>query len=198
MQSAIGRFIKAPSAEGLDKTRQAWRDAREFYGQTEDFRFYGGPIDDENGPEGQINAWPLDEAYVDYVEGKPTAGLVNNTQVKITKAALIDANERGGEENISAGWHAVEFLLWGQDLSATGPCNRSYEYYVTAKKVQAARSGHSFDDIQLELGVATQCGQCESCARDLWAECHPGQTIAHLKLDAVQVCLHTPTATAQG
>ncbi|MEZ5702760.1 MAG: imelysin family protein [Burkholderiaceae bacterium] len=139
MQAAIAEFTKAPSAEGLDKARKAWLNAREFYGQTEAFRFYGGPIDDENGPEGQINAWPLDEAYVDYVEGKPDAGMVNDPKVKITKAALIKANERGGEENISAGWHAIEFLLWGQDLSETGPGNRSFEDYVAGKGKNAER-----------------------------------------------------------
>ena len=139
MQTTIAAFLKAPSAEGLDKARKAWLDAREFYGQTEAFRFYGGPIDDENGPEGQINAWPLDEAYVDYVEGKPEAGMVNNPKVKITKAALIEANEQGGEENISAGWHAIEFLLWGQDQSETGPGNRSFEDYVAGKGKNAER-----------------------------------------------------------
>lgn len=139
MQTTIAAFVKTPTAEGLDQARQAWRDAREFYGQTEAFRFYGGPIDDDKGPEGQINAWPLDEAYVDYVEGKPKAGMVNNTKVKITKAALIKANERGGEENISAGWHAIEFLLWGQDLSETGPGNRSFEDYVAGKGQNAGR-----------------------------------------------------------
>jgi putative iron-regulated protein len=139
MQTAIAAFVKAPSEDGLKQARQAWRDAREFYGQTEAFRFYGGPIDDKNGPEGQINAWPLDEAYVDYVEGKPKAGLVNNTKVKITKAALVKANERGGEENISAGWHAIEFLLWGQDLSETGPGHRSFEDYVAGKGANAER-----------------------------------------------------------
>ena len=139
MQAAIAAFVAAPSADGLDKARKAWLGAREFYGQTEAFRFYGGPIDDDKGPEGQINAWPLDEAYVDYVTGKPKAGLVNNTKLKITKAALIKANERGGEENISAGWHAVEFLLWGQDLSDTGPGNRPFEDYVKGKGENAER-----------------------------------------------------------
>ncbi|WP_247597047.1 imelysin family protein [Hydrogenophaga sp. PAMC20947] len=139
LQAAIAVFVKSPSEDGLKQARQAWRDAREFYGQTEAFRFYGGPIDDKNGPEGQINAWPLDEAYVDYVEGKPKAGLVNNLKIKITKAALIKANERGGEENISAGWHAIEFLLWGQDLSETGPGNRSFEDYVAGKGANAER-----------------------------------------------------------
>ncbi|MBX3611882.1 MAG: (2Fe-2S)-binding protein [Hydrogenophaga sp.] len=46
---------------------------------------------------------------------------------------------------------------------------------------QCARSGMAFDDIQLELGVATQCGQCEGCARDIVAECAPGQSVAHLQ-----------------
>ena len=40
----------------------------------------------------------------------------------------------------------------------------------------------AFDDIQLELGVATQCGQCESCARTLWSECTPHQSVVHLQL----------------
>jgi putative iron-regulated protein len=139
LQAAIAEFTKAPSADGLGKARKAWLDAREFYGQTEAFRFYGGPIDDDKGPEGQINAWPLDEAYVDYVTGKPKAGMVNNAKFKITKAALAKANERGGEENISAGWHAVEFLLWGQDQSETGPGNRSFEDYVVGKGQNAER-----------------------------------------------------------
>lgn len=46
---------------------------------------------------------------------------------------------------------------------------------------RAARAGAAFDDIQLELGVATQCGKCEGCARALWSECHSGgPKIAHL------------------
>jgi putative iron-regulated protein len=139
MQAAIAAFVAAPSADGLNKARKAWLDAREFYGQTEAFRFYGGPIDDDKGPEGQINAWPLDEAYVDYVEGKPNAGLINDTKFKITKANLTEVNERGGEENIAAGWHAIEFLLWGQDLSETGAGERSFEDYVDGKKPNADR-----------------------------------------------------------
>lgn len=139
LQASIHDFTQAPSAEGLTKARQAWLAAREFYDQTEAFRFYGGPIDNDNGPEGRLNAWPLDEAYVDYVEGKPKAGLVNNPKFKISAANLKKFNERGGEENISAGWHAIEFLLWGQDRSETGPGNRSFEDYVDGKTANADR-----------------------------------------------------------
>jgi len=139
LRAAITAFVAAPSASGLEAARKAWLDAREFYGQTEAFRFYGGPIDDDKGPEGQLNAWPLDEAYVDYVVGKPGAGLINNPKFKITKANLAKFNERGGEENISSGWHAIEFLLWGQDLNETGPGNRSFEDYVDGKTPNADR-----------------------------------------------------------
>ena len=139
MQTAIADFVKAPSAAGLAEARTRWLAAREFYGQTEAFRFYGGPVDDDNGPEGRMNAWPMDEAYVDAVEGKPESGLINNPKFKITKANLSKFNERGGEENISTGWHAIEFLLWGQDRSETGPGDRQFTDFVDGKAPHADR-----------------------------------------------------------
>lgn len=139
MQKTIQAFVAAPSQAGLDAARKAWLDAREFYGQTEAFRFYGGPIDDDEGPEGRINAWPMDESYVDYVEGAPDGGIVNDRKVAITKKRLADLNERDGEENVATGWHAIEFLLWGQDLSDTGPGERSFEDYVDGKRPNADR-----------------------------------------------------------
>lgn len=139
LNTAIAVLNAAPSADGLTQARKAWLEAREFYGQTEAFRFYAGPIDDKNGPEGRINAWPMDEAYVDYVVGKPTSGIINNPKVKITAKALSALNERDGEENIATGWHAIEFLLWGQDLSETGPGDRSFEDFVDGKTPNANR-----------------------------------------------------------
>jgi putative iron-regulated protein len=139
LQKAIDAFLAQPSEATLFRAREAWIGAREWYVPTEAFRFYGGPIDDANGPEGRINAWPMDEAYIDSVKGKPNAGIVNNKKQAITKAALSKLNEQGGEENIATGWHAIEFLLWGQDLSDTGPGNRSYEDYVQGKGRAADR-----------------------------------------------------------
>lgn len=139
MQRAIAAFVKSPSADALAAARKAWLEAREFYGQTEAFRFYGGPIDDGNGPEGRINAWPMDESFVDGIQGKPNTGLINNRKFTISKSSLARQNERGGEENIATGWHAIEFLLWGQDLSETGPGNRSFEDFVDGKAPNADR-----------------------------------------------------------
>lgn len=139
MQQAIAAFTAKPSADTLNAARSAWRAAREFYGQTEAFRFYAGPIDDDEGPEGRINAWPMDEAYVDYVDGQPNAGIINDRKQALSKKALMELNERGGEENIATGWHAIEFLLWGQDLSDTGAGDRSHEDFVNGKRPNADR-----------------------------------------------------------
>ncbi len=139
MQRAVQAFVAAPSVDTLAAARKAWLAAREWYGQTEAYRFYSGPIDDAKGPEGDLNSWPLDEAYIDYVKGKPNSGLINNRKAVISKAALAKANTRGGEENVSVGWHAIEFLLWGQDFRADGPGDRSFEDFIDGKAANADR-----------------------------------------------------------
>jgi putative iron-regulated protein len=131
MDAAIQELLAEPTAALLASAREAWLAAREPYLETEVYRFYDGPIDNpDDGPEGMINAWPLDEAYIDYVEGDDSAGIINDTEVEITEEALMDLNEEGGEENIATGFHAIEFLLWGQDASATGPGDRPHTDYL--------------------------------------------------------------------
>ena len=134
LDTAIDDFLAAPSQARLDAAKRAWLLARDDYGVTEVYRFYNGPIDnEEDGPEGLINAWPLDESYIDYVQGDPSAGIVNNPGEfpTIDASLLISLNEEGGEANISTGWHAIEFLLWGQDLNPDGPGYRPVEDYTT-------------------------------------------------------------------
>jgi putative iron-regulated protein len=139
MQQAIHAFLANPSADTQQAAQKAWRAAREFYGQTEAFRFYGGPIDDDDGPEGRLNAWPMDESYVDGVAGDATAGLINDRGFAITKEAVAERNEKDGEENIATGWHAIEFLLWGQDLSETGAGARPHTDFVDGQAPNADR-----------------------------------------------------------
>ncbi|MBC7449738.1 MAG: iron-regulated protein [Hymenobacteraceae bacterium] len=128
-------FVAAPTAAGLDDLRAAWKAARVPYNQTDAFRFYGGPIDNAStGVESLLNAWPMEESFLDYTVGNPALGLINNPAALpiIDKSSVEALNEQGGETNISCGYHAVEFLLWGQDLSATGPGARPFTDYSTA------------------------------------------------------------------
>ena len=125
MQNKINSFLNSPSQKTLENAKKSWLYARVFYGQTEAYREANGPIDNEDllGIEGQINAWPLDEGYIDYVatnsSGTKTIqkGLIGDTSFELTESNLIAKNEDGKDDNISTGWHAIEFLLWGQDLN---------------------------------------------------------------------------------
>jgi putative iron-regulated protein len=141
LRTEIDAFIGGPSDATLEAARTAWLAAREPYGQTEVYRFYDGPIDNPtDGPEGQLNAWPMDEAYVDYVEGTPDSGIINDatTYPTIDAALLASLNEAGGETNIATGYHAIEFLLWGQDLADDGPGARPFTDYDTSGMGTAA------------------------------------------------------------
>ena len=138
LDTAVAALLAAPSEATLAAAREAWKAAREPYGQTEVYRFRNGPIDNlgddgelapSAGPEGRINAWPLDEALIDYVaqdvdgnavnQEQPASSLIHNLDFAISKKSLIESNELGGNEaNVASGYHAIEFLLWGQDLNA--------------------------------------------------------------------------------
>ena len=138
MQLAVTEFLSSPTEPNLRGARAAWIAARPAYMQTEAYRF-GNPIVDEW--EGMVNAWPLDEGLIDYVaevygDESPendlyVANVIKNVSLslggkkidtsKITKELLADTlQEAGGvEANVATGYHAVEFLLWGQDLHGT-------------------------------------------------------------------------------
>ncbi|QXP62327.1 imelysin family protein [Polaribacter sp. HaHaR_3_91] len=137
MQTKINAFIAAPTETTLAEARTSWLYARDFYGQTEAYREANGPIDNEDllATEGQINAWPLDEGYIDYVfnstGGTVQNGLIGDTTVELTAANLIAKNEDGGADNIATGWHAIEFLLWGQDLNYD-PINHTTDNYAVS------------------------------------------------------------------
>ncbi len=138
MQSKINEFIANPTEANMQAAKKAWLEAREPYGESEVFRGSNGPIDFEGeaawalNNEGQINAWPLNEAYIDYVktstdytgDGGIYAQSIVGSDKEITKELLAGMNEAGDgsdEAAVSTGWHAIEFLLWGQDDQRPAP-----------------------------------------------------------------------------
>jgi putative iron-regulated protein len=136
LQKKINNLLKNPTKESFAAAKTAWLVSRNSYGQTEAFRFYEGPIDFVNkekgleGPEGRLNSWPLDESYIDYVQGNETSGIVNDKKSEISKSALQKANQENDESQVSLGYHAIEFLLWGQDFSKTSAGNRPVSDYA--------------------------------------------------------------------
>jgi Uncharacterized iron-regulated protein len=154
LQAAVDALIASPSPETLEAAKTAWLAARVPYQQTEVYRFGNAIVDDW---EGKVNAWPLDEGLIDYVDasyGGPSdanelaaLNVIANPQITIA-GQQVDATEitpeligetlneaDGIETNVARGYHAIEFLLWGQDLNGTGPGAgaRPYTDYVTGE-----------------------------------------------------------------
>ncbi|MGD2118116.1 MAG: imelysin family protein [Chromatiales bacterium] len=139
LQKAVDTLIAAPTTGNLQAARDAWKAARVPYQQSEAYRFGNAIVDDW---EGKVNAWPLDEGLIDYVaadygtesDENPfyTANIIANKTVKVG-GKTIDASHINKdligelheldeiEANVATGYHAIEFLLWGQDLNGTGP-----------------------------------------------------------------------------
>jgi putative iron-regulated protein len=151
LEKAVDALIATPSEDTLKAARVAWIKARVPYQQSEVYRF-GNPIVDEW--EGKVNAWPLDEGLIDYVDASYgtesdenelyVANVIANKTLKIsgedvdanniTPELLQSLHEAGEvEANVATGYHAIEFLLWGQDLNGTGSGagNRPYTDYDT-------------------------------------------------------------------
>jgi putative iron-regulated protein len=140
LDQAVSTLVTEPTEQNLAKARTAWKTARAPYQQTEAYRF-GNPVVD--AWEGRVNAWPLDEGLIDYVatdyesesdenpyyatnvianEKLTLSGRVIDAR-RITKELLAETLHEVDEieANVATGYHAIEFLLWGQDLNGTGP-----------------------------------------------------------------------------
>ncbi|PSJ59135.1 imelysin family protein [Kumtagia ephedrae] len=153
LDAAVDALIAKPSAETLAAAKDAWKAARIPYQQTEAYRFGNAIVDDW---EGRVNAWPLDEGLIDYVDKSYgtesdentlyTANVIASKEIEIngekvdataiTPEFLSGTLQEAGdiEANVATGYHAIEFLLWGQDLNGTGPGagNRPFTDYDTA------------------------------------------------------------------
>jgi putative iron-regulated protein len=173
LKLAVDAFLAKPTDDNLRAARAAWIAARIPYMQTEAYRFGNAIVDDW---EGRVNSWPLDEGLIDYVASSYgtdspenelyAANVIAHTSLtiggktldtsKITKDLLADKlQEAGGvEANVATGYHAVEFLLWGQDLNGTGPGN-------------GARPASDYDTKQCTNGHCDRRAQYLRVATDL-------------------------------
>ena len=93
MLSKINFFLEAPSEKKFLEVKKSWLKARTVYQQTEVFRF-GNAIVDEW--EGKVNAWPLDEGLIDYVDNTnyyPSENDFSNFNVVANPILKVEGNE---------------------------------------------------------------------------------------------------------
>ena len=169
LKEQIELFIKDPNENNLIQAQNSWIVARKSYSKTEALRFQNGPIDHaEQGVESRLNAWPLDELYIEGNELQK--GLIDSENLELTKELLVDKNEALGEESISLGYHAIEFLLWGVDESKDGPGQRSPQDFSEGKLAQR-RSQYltlAIDQLCADLDTVKKAWQSDSSHLETW------------------------------
>ena len=188
LQAAVDALLAKPGADTLRAARAAWLAARVPYQQTEALRF-GNPIVDDW--EGRVNAWPLDEGMLDYVDASYGAEsdvnayyvvnvIANNTisvggrqvdvgriDARLLREVLHEAD--GNEANVATGYHAIEFLLWGQDLNGAGPAPAGRQ--GTPQERHAGNRPHTdFDPANCTGGNCERRGRYLKVATDLLVE----------------------------
>jgi len=145
LRTAVTAFLAAPSEATLAGARVAWAASRASYEPTEVFRFSDGPIDGaaalggREGPENRINAWPMDEAYLDSVAGSPRGGLIPNLSIPMDRTLLGRAHGASDDTQVTLGFHAIEFLLWGQDRDTVTAGQRPATDYRAGDAVRDRR-----------------------------------------------------------
>lgn len=137
LKKAVDEFLKTPSDTALNEARAIWVNARPAWLRTVAFRFAQGPVDQADPKTGiparRIDAWPVDDAGIDYVEANPTAGLINDTKVALTRDELVRRALPDGRGGAVLGFHAIEFLLWGQDLSPYANGQRPFTDFLAGQ-----------------------------------------------------------------
>lgn len=197
LEKAIKAFVASPSLDTQNAAKEAWKKARIPYQQSEAFRF-GNPLVD--AWEAKVNSWPLDEGLIDYVDaGYGTesdenplyaANIIANKLIKLG-GSIIDATNLspefltntlhsaiGIDTNVATGYHAIEFLLWGQDLNGSEPgngsrphtdydhkncsndnCQRRAEYLISVSKLLVS-------DLEYMVGIWEKSGKARQAFLD--------------------------------
>lgn len=129
LQTAINNFLDQPTEANLTLAKAAYKELRIPYQQSEIMRWDtditlststgDAGITSVDEWEGQVNAWPLAEGLIDYTQAGATNNIIASGNM-ITKSFLTSQNGlNNNEANVATGIHAIEFLLWGQDLNGT-------------------------------------------------------------------------------
>jgi putative iron-regulated protein len=125
-------FNNLPAIFALEDCRVTWKAFYNEFLLLSPYRYYSGGLDagfEEN--QNYLDLSGINYSYIDYTVNQPNAGIIKDSinYPEINQVGMLAWNQEGGEKNIALGFHVLEFLLWGEDLSATGPGMRTNNDY---------------------------------------------------------------------
>lgn len=121
LDSQLASFMYHPNPMSQAEIQQAWRLAYNSFLHSLIFSYL--PIQDP--PEwqsqrigyrhllGQLDSWPIEGGYIDYIQGYPFSGIVNDLTLEIDEDSIRSQHGFTDPTNASLGYHALEFMLWG-------------------------------------------------------------------------------------
>jgi putative iron-regulated protein len=226
LKTALENLRTNPTDATLEAAKKAWLVAREPYGQTEVYRFRNSPIDStdysaEDGPEGDINAWPLGEALIDYVQtnnsdfgtdqigvtanqaginggGALTAdgastdntnNIIGDTSITINDDLLANTATADDEHDVIAGYHAIEFMLWGQDLNTTNQSTTNGTDRDKAVNVGAMGGQRPLADFQPGYGNTLTLASAEAATQKVALLGYDSSEVSHRRHKFMEVAV---------
>ena len=123
MNADLSALAETPNDRTLEQARTSWRNAYTAYLQS--LPSTSIPVDEPSDWKSAgltrsaltetINPWPLEPGYIDYVDGYPYTGIVNDTTLNLSEGSLQEQHRFADVSYVSLGFHVIEFLLWGEN-----------------------------------------------------------------------------------
>ena len=132
LDSKLASFMHHPTPLNQAETQQAWRIAYDAFLTSLIFSYL--PLQDppdwhKQGISyqdllSQLDSWPIEGGYIDYIQNYPFSGIVNDLTLTIDETSLRSQHGFTDRSNASLGFHALEFMLWGNEGQRT-----VYDFY---------------------------------------------------------------------
>lgn len=123
LDAKISAFLFEPSKAHLIEAQEAWRSAYSAFLFSRIYAFL--PLSDpsdwskkgQNNQQTlyQLDAWPIEGGYIDYLAGYPFSGIVNDLALELNEKNLLEQHGFADKSYASIGFHPIEFMLWGED-----------------------------------------------------------------------------------
>ena len=151
-QSSIATLTDQTNIENLNLSKQAWLNAHSAYELTTLHRYYATQLMGEQDSlvlmqlQYQINHWPIVPGYIDYVDGYPDSGIVHDINVNLNADSLREQHGSFDVSEVTLGFHAIEFLLWGYDADSVARPATDFDAVLelTPKEIE---SGYTLEQL---------------------------------------------------
>lgn len=149
----VARFLATPDESSLQQVRESWITANTAYEQITLHRYFAeSALEDTQALQlfqldYRLNHWPILPGYVDYVSNYPDSGIVNDMTVILESGYLRSQHGAFDINEVSIGFHVLEFLLWGENIDSESP--RPATDFLVQRELSAQQQADGMNVVDL-------------------------------------------------